>query len=102
MNCKVGKEASGKDRKAWQDRLRWWTGRGKWRKFSKLTIKTNKKKRKRKVKHNKLIKKKKEGHSASKRTLHQGRIQDLGLGGGVSRRGIWGPLKVPSGSRAEP
>ena len=33
---------------------------------------------------------------------YQGRIQDLGLGGGVSRRGIWGPLKVPSGSRAEP
>ena len=32
----------------------------------------------------------------------QGRIQDLGLGGGVSRRGIWGPLKVPSGSRADP
>ena len=31
----------------------------------------------------------------------QGRIQDLGLGGGgVSRRRIWGPLKVPSGSRA--
>ena len=25
----------------------------------------------------------------------QGRIQDLGLGGGVSRRGVWGPLKVP-------
>ena len=23
-------------------------------------------------------------------------------GGGVSRRGIWGPLKVPSGSREEP
>ena len=34
--------------------------RGKWWKFSKLTIKTNKKKRKRKVKHNKLIKKKEE------------------------------------------
>ena len=26
---------------------------------------------------------------------YQGRIQDLGLGGGVSRRGVWGPLKVP-------
>ena len=25
-----------------------------------------------------------------------------GKGGGVSRRGVWGPLKVPSGSRAEP
>ena len=25
----------------------------------------------------------------------QGQIQDLGLGGGVSRRGVWGPLKVP-------
>ena len=23
-------------------------------------------------------------------------------GGGVSRRGVWGPLKVPSGSKAEP
>ena len=22
--------------------------------------------------------------------------------GGVSRRGVWGPLKVPSGSKAEP
>ena len=33
---------------------------------------------------------------------HQGRIQDLWLGGGVSRRGVWGPLKVPSGSRTEP
>jgi hypothetical protein len=26
----------------------------------------------------------------------------IGIRGGVSRRGIWGPLKVPSGSRAEP
>ena len=25
-----------------------------------------------------------------------------GGGGGVSRRGVWGPLKVPSGSKAEP
>ena len=25
----------------------------------------------------------------------QGRIQDLWLGGGVSRRGVWGPLIVP-------
>ena len=31
----------------------------------------------------------------------QGRIQDLWLGGGVSRRGVWGPLKVPSGSKAD-
>ena len=36
--------------------------------------------------------------------LLQGRIQDLWLGGGgdVSRRGVWGPLKVPSWSRVEP
>ena len=38
-------------------------------------------------------------------STNQGRIQDLWLGGGggggVSRRGVWGPLKVPSGSRAE-
>ena len=37
--------------------------------------------------------------------IYQGRIQDLWLGGGgggVSRRGVWGPLKVPSWSRAEP
>jgi hypothetical protein len=27
---------------------------------------------------------------------NQGRIQDLGLRGGVSRREIWGPLKVPT------
>ena len=33
---------------------------------------------------------------------NQGRIQDLWLGGCVSRRGVWGPLKVPSGSKAEP
>ena len=26
----------------------------------------------------------------------------FGIRRGVSRRGIWGPLKVPSGSRAEP
>ena len=26
----------------------------------------------------------------------------FGIRGGVSRRGIWGSLKVPSGSRAEP
>ena len=33
----------------------------------------------------------------------RGRIQDLWLGGGgVSRRGVWGPLKIPSGSKAEP
>ena len=32
---------------------------------------------------------------------NQGRIQDLWLGGGVSRRGVWGPLKVPSWSRVE-
>ena len=102
MNCKVGKEASGKDRKAWQDRLRWWTGRGKWRKFSKLTIKTNKKKRKRKVKHNKLIKKKKEGHSASKRTLHQGRIQDLGLGGAWVGEGSGDRLRSPAGPGQSP
>ena len=25
----------------------------------------------------------------------QGRIQDLWLGGGVSRRGVWGPLLGP-------
>lgn len=37
--------------------------RGKWEKFSKLTIKTNKKKRKRKVKHNKLIKKRRKAIS---------------------------------------
>ena len=35
-----------------------------------------------------------------RRPPNQGRNQDLGLGGGgVSRRGIWGPLMVPSGSR---
>ena len=26
---------------------------------------------------------------------NEGRIQDLWLGGGVSRRGVWGPLNVP-------
>ena len=35
------------------------------------------------------------------KTIYQGRIQDLWLGG-VSRRGVWGPLKVPSWSRVEP
>ena len=29
---------------------------------------------------------------------NQGRIQDLWLEGGVSKRGVWGPLNVPSGS----
>ena len=35
-------------------------------------------------------------HHNSKHYIHsiQGRIQDLWLGGGVSRRGVWGPLKV--------
>ena len=35
------------------------------------------------------------------KTIYQGWIQDLWLGG-VSRRGVWGPLKVPSWSRVEP
>ena len=38
--------------------------------------------------------------------LLQGCIQDLWLGGGggggVSRRGVWGPFKVPNWSRVEP
>ena len=35
--------------------------------------------------------------------LYQGRIQDLWLGGGgVSRRGVWGPLKVPRGAKPPP
>ena len=31
----------------------------------------------------------------------EGRIQDLWYGGGMSRRGVWVPLKVPSGSKTE-
>ena len=34
--------------------------------------------------------------------LYTGADPGFGIRGGVSRRGIWGPLKVPSGSRAEP
>jgi hypothetical protein len=42
----------------------------------------------------------------SKKIINYGDISGadpgFGIRGGVSRRGIWGPLKVPSGSRAEP
>ena len=34
--------------------------------------------------------------------LESGADPGFGIKGGVSRRGIWGPLKVPNGSRAEP
>ena len=45
-------------------------------------------------------------HSANQAVPDLGQLTGADPGfvvrGGVSRRGVWGPLKVPSGSKAEP